>query len=315
MRPSTRFTLLINRLIFFLLLPALLFSVASSAAAQATPTELVSMSVELWPDYDRPSMLVLMTGVLPSGTTLPVELSLPIPEDAEIHAVASFNEAGALMSNNVYSVGNGQITLTTPSERFRVEYYAPYEVVDGNYSYTFEWLSDMAVGQMNVVVQQPLAAVDFSVDPAPVASDAERGDDLTYHTLPSRAVAAGEPFVVEISYTVDAPVLSAPSQSPISQPAATATEDGIDPLWFLIGAGVLALAGGAWYLGRYQARAGSRVRKPQPARPSASKPPAAKKPASSAGSAAPARFCHNCGQRAEPADAFCRKCGTPLKTD
>lgn len=314
MRPSIRLYPLINRLVFFLLLLVIFVAAASPAGAQSTLTSLQSMTVELWPDYDRPSMLVLITGALPAGTTLPVELSLPIPAGAEINAVASFNEVGALMSNNAYTVGDGQITLTTPSEGFHVEYYDPYETVDGNNSYTFEWISDMAVGQMNVVVQQPLAAVDFSVDPAPVVSSAERADDLTYHTLPSQAVAAGEPFTVEVNYTVDAPVLSAPSQAPVSQPAAATAGDGIDPLWFLVGAGVLALVGGAFFLGRYQSRAGSRARKPQPARPAktAARPPAA--PTQPKQTGAP-RFCHNCGHRAQPTDAFCRKCGTALKTD
>lgn len=317
MRPSTCLSRLYKRLALCLLLPVILFAAATSAGAQTTLTELQSMTVELWPDYDRPSMLVLMTGAVPAGTTLPVELSLPVPAGAEIHAVASFNEAGALMTNTAYTVDNDRLTLTTPSERFRVEYYSPYEVVDGNYLYTFEWLSDMAVGQMNVAVQQPLAAVDFTVNPTPAASSAERGDDLTYHTLPSRSVAAGELFTVEVRYTVDAPVLSVSAQTPISQAPPADAGDGIDPLWFLIGAGVLALAGGAFYLGRYQGRAGSRARKPQPARPARpTNAPAAKKPpASPAIPSATARFCHNCGNRAAPEDSFCRNCGTALKTD
>ena len=316
----THLPLVIKRLFVIFLLPVFLIAFVPPAGAQGTATELQSLAVELWPDYDRPSMLVLMTGTLPAGTTLPVPVTIPLPADAEINAVASVEEGGVLMSNPDYTIENGLLTLTSPTNRFHVEYYSPYEVDGNEHSYSFEWVSDLTIDQLTTVVQQPLAAVDFSVTPAATNSVANRGDDLTYHSLPPRTVAAGEPFTVEVRYTVDAPVLSAPAQSPASPIPATATNpsapatDGFDPLWLLIGAGVLALVGGAFFLGRYQSRAGSRARKPQPARPAktAARPPAAPTQPKQTGAT---RFCHNCGHRAQPTDAFCRKCGRALKTD
>lgn len=315
MRQMTPF---FNRLFIALLVS---LSVVGPIAAQSNPTQLTSLAVELWPDYDRPSMLVLLTAALPESTPLPATLTFPIPVGAEIHAVASFNEAGALMSDVDYTVEGGQITMTTPSNRFRVEYYTPYEVEGNEYSYTFEWITDLAVDQVTTVVQQPVAAVDFRLNPAATSSAAERGDGLTYHTLPSRPLSAGEPYTVDVAYTVDAPVLSAPSQSPLatqSSPAAAdaagATGTGFDPIWLLVGAGVLALVGAAWYIGQRQGRTSSRARKPQPTRATKSKAAGANRPASPGASSTP-KFCHNCGQRAQPGDTFCRSCGTQLKGD
>ncbi len=279
--------------------------------AQAEATRLTSLAVELWPDYDRPSVLVLLTGTLPGDVTLPATLALPYPAGAEIHAVASFNEAGALMSDVDYSAANGLLTLTTPSNRFRVEYYAPYTVNGNEYAFTFDWTSSLIIDEMTVVVQQPVAATDFRVTPAPTGSVA-RGDGLTYHTLEPRPVAANEPVTVALAYSVEAPVLSAPSQA---LPAATATSSAgaatstdISPWWLAAAAGALALIGGAWYLGRQQGRKASRSRKPQPSRPrprADSPTPPRKTP--------PARYCHKCGQAAQPGDTFCRHCGAQLK--
>ncbi len=307
--------------IALLFLAALLLVVGLPARAQTPADRLEALGVELWPDYDRPAMLVLLTGTLPAEAALPATVTIPLPADADVNAVASFNASGALMSDVDYTVEDGQITLDTPAARFRVEYYAPYEV-DGNaYSYTFDWLADVAVDAMTVIVQQPLAAVDFQVTPAAESSGAVRGDSLTYHTLPTRAVGAGEPFAVEIVYTVDAPVLSAPPVPTLAAGTGTSTAtstigdtggDGFNPLWLLAVVGALALIGAAWYLGQRQGRARARNRKPQPTRPaktSAAKPPAppaAKPPAA-------ARYCHNCGQPAQPNDTFCRHCGTQLK--
>ena len=289
---------------------------ASPAAAQSQSTQLDSLTVEMWPDYDRPSMLVLMTGTLPQNTPLPTTLTIPVPPGAEIHAVASFNATGALMSDVDYTVIGGQMTITTPSLRFRVEYYDPYQADGDRYTYTFNWqAADLSVANMSVVVQQPIAASDFSLTPAAVSSAAERGDGLTYHSLPARPVGAGELFTVVVAYTAAAPVLSAPSPefalgdepAPVTK-TTTVPSAGIDPLWFVAAAvAALALIGGAWYLGRRQGHAASKARKPQPVRP------AKTKPAKNAGGAT--RYCHQCGKPAQAGDTFCRHCGSQLKGD
>lgn len=306
-----------NRLFIIILLLTAPGAAARPAAAQTTSTQLAGLAVELWPDYDRPAMLVLLTAELPADAALPATLTIPVPAEADIHAVASFNEAGALMSDVDYTVNNGQMTLTTPANRFRVEYYAPYEADGNDYSYDFKWVSDLDVDQVTVVVQQPLAAVDFRIDPPASGVAAERGDSLTYHTLPPRPVAAGEPFVVAVTYSVEAPVLSAPTTSGVSDAAggAPAPSSGdFDPIWLLAGAGALALIGGAWYLGRQQGQASGRARKPQASPTRAKSEPKEKKAAAPPlKPSATARFCHNCGQRAHPDDTYCRSCGAELK--
>lgn len=319
MRLLTRF---FNRLIVAILLVTVFLAPIRPATAQSDVTQLSALAVELWPDYDRPSMLVLLTATLPEGTALPATLTFPLPAGAEVHAVASFNEVGALMSDVDYTVENERLTLTTPSNRFRVEYYAPYETEGNDYSYTFDWISDLAIEQATVVVQQPVAATDFRLSPA-AASVAERGDGLTYHTLPPRAVAAGEPFTVNVAYTMEAPALSAPPQSPVdesaistpTQEASGATSIGIDPIWLLVGAGALALAGGAWYLGQRQGRTAARHRKPQPTRPDKKKPAPGNSSTATTLVAGQTRYCHSCGRQAQPGDTFCRNCGTQLKAD
>lgn len=312
-------TLFFTRLFIALLVS---LSVVGPIAAQSNPTQLTSLAVELWPDYDRPSMLVLLTAALPESAPLPATLTIPLPTGAEIHAVASFNEAGALMADVDYTVENGQLTLTTPANRFRVEYYTPYQAEGGEYSYTFGWVSDLAIDQVTTVVQQPAAATDFRINPAATTSAAERGDGLTYHTLPSRPLGAGEPFTVEVAYTADEPALSAPPQTQPTTDANTTTPDpaaatgsGFDPIWLLVGAGVLALVGGAWYIGQHQGRSASRARKPQPTRATKPKATESKRPANSTRAASGPKFCHNCGRQSQPGDTFCRSCGTQLKED
>lgn len=291
---------------YILLLLSLLLLTAQTATAQTSEvTQLSDMSVELWPDYDRPAVLVLLTGTVPEGAALPATVRLPLPANADVFAVARFNDAGLLISDVEASSADGELTLTTPGRTFRVEYYAPYEVDGDQHSYRFEWLSDLAVDNMATVVQEPLAATGMTITPAPMSSAPERGDGLTYHRIAPQPVAAGQPYTVEFTYTVDAPVLSAP---PAEAAAATATPTSpalagdFNALWLLAIPALLALIGGAWYLGRRQAGGTGRRRKP----------PAARTTAVPKTSGA-ARFCHNCGRPAQSGDVFCRNCGTQLK--
>jgi len=302
------------------LLLLLLFTTVIPVAAQDETTELDQMVVELWPDYDRPAMLVLLTGTLPAATTLPATLSIPLPAEADIHAIARFTDEDVLISDVESTAADGRLTLTTAGRTFRVEYYVPYARDGSQTSYRFEWQSGLTIGSMSAVVQQPLAATNFAVVPEPNAAAADRGDGLNYHQIAARPLAAGEPFTVEVTYSVDAPVLSAPSQSPTAPTATPAAAgngplDGLSPWWLLAIPAALALLGGAWYLGR-QTGSG-RARKPRPAR--AAKPggprngSAPRGGGNSGANSGAAGFCHHCGQPAQPGDVFCRKCGTRLK--
>ena len=71
-----------------ILLLLLLLLVALPVAAQTEVTQLDTLTVELWPDYDRPAMLVILTGTLPESAALPATVTIPLPPEAEINAVA-----------------------------------------------------------------------------------------------------------------------------------------------------------------------------------------------------------------------------------
>ncbi len=295
-----------------LLLLLLLLLAAQPVAAQTEVTQLDTLTVELWPDYDRPAMLVLLTGTLPASATLPATVTIPLPAGAEVNAVARFNDVDVLVTDVEWTQGDGEMTLTTPARSFHVEYYSPYVSTENEVTYGFTWTAGLEIAGVAAVVQQPVAATDITIVPAPSGS-VTRADGLRYHQIDPRPVAAGEPFMVDVTYTVDTPVLSAPSVTPAgtATPAATATAatgggilGDLSPWWLLLIPAALALLVGAWALGR---RTGSgRARKPRPnraARPGATRP----------NGEGAARFCHHCGQPAQAGDVFCRKCGTRLK--
>lgn len=290
----------------WLLALLLLLGSVGTAVAQTPVTELETLTVDLWPDYDRPAMLVLLTGTLPADAPLPAEVTVPVPEGADLNAVARISDANVMTDDVEYTEGDGRVTFVTPDRRFRIEYYVPYDVEGTQHAYTFSWLAGLTVNELITFVQEPAAATNLVIDPDPISVAADRGDGLNYHTLPPQTVPAGQPYTVTVRYTMTEPQLST-ALLPDAPPAAeTAVVDNNLltnwPLWLAVVGLVLAGVGLAWQFSTR--RKTSRPRKPAPRR--ANRVPAAETDTP--------RFCHNCGQAAEPGDRFCRSCGTQLKT-
>jgi hypothetical protein len=298
-----------KRFIYCLLILVLLLVPTFSSQAQGQATAVDSLVIDFWPDYDQTSVLVLMTGTLPEGTAVPATVTLPLPDDARINAVAYLDAAEGLL-NTDFEVNGNQLTLTTPNLDFRVEYYLPYEANGSQRSFTFSWTSDMLVNQLEAKVQQPLAASGMVINPNPMEV-ATASDGFTYHLLPDQIIPAGQPFSISVNYTMSADELSVNrvdnSGTIDLQPGGpsttsdTATQSVNWPVVAGAAGGILIVAAlGFLFLGNQNR---SRVRKPRPNRPGKPVRP----------QAGGSKFCHNCGEAVNASDKFCRNCGTPVK--
>lgn len=321
-------SLLKSTLLLFLLL--LILGQPSRAQAQMTASTIESLAVDIWPDYDRPSVLILLTGILPADAALPATITLPIPADADLTAVARIGADDNLFADIPFDeTVPGQVTLTTPDPRFRVEYYIPYDLDGETRTFTFAWQADLSVTQMLVSVQQPVATEDMTTDPA-VFSVTPRQDGFQYHNLSPQEVPAGDSFSLAVNYSRAVSQLSAELLQPettigtttnsTTQPEAP-IESGLSwPTILLASGGVAVLAVGAWMMfgerrkaapqaARVKARPASKAAKSRSPKPDA----AAKVETAEAPPPSYAQFCHQCGQKSDPNDRFCRSCGTRLK--
>lgn len=276
---------------------------------QQPATSLEWLTVDLWPDYDRTSVLVLVTGSIATDVALPADVTVPLPQDADLNAVARISDENQMIDDIVFERGDSTLALTTPDRRFRIEYYVPYQSQGLQRTFSYSWTGGPPAEQVFVSVQQPQAATALTVQPEPETIDAG-SDGLRYHNLPVSRVEAGGRFTVEVSYTMSSEQLTAPGGAPAAAPdgagAASGSAGGsagfLETLNWPI---VLAVAGGAlllmaigWQV--FGARIATRrvPRKPRPLR---------------AVRGQEANFCHKCGTRAQAGDRFCRECGTELK--
>jgi hypothetical protein len=280
-------------LIFFMLMPM------TTGFAQKPVSVIDSLDIEIWPDYDRASVLVLLTGTLPRDTQFPASVTLPLPETAQLND----SKDGNMMADIVSSTDPaGTLTFITSDLRFRVEYYLPYIVDKSQRSFDYTWLAALTVNNLQLRVQRPTSASTLNTEPA-AANVVRSGDGFDYHIFPARAVPAGKPFPLHVDYKMIAAQLSATSlprqNTNIQTPAITNTQNtGFRINWAL----AAIVTGGLIFIGALIWQIASRRPSPNIRKPIDSRVERQSR----------TKFCHNCGEPIDESDRFCSSCGSEL---
>lgn len=297
----------------FLALFLLLACLTPRSVLAQEELRLPSVEVDLWPEYDRPNVLVIYRLTLPSSASLPQALHLRIPTSAEINAVAVRQTDGNLFTIPYEPQVAGdytEISFQATLPDVQIEYYDPGLVKEGSSRhFEYTWPGDYAVESMEVQVQQPVDATDMRISPN-LGNGVTAGNGLTYYTAEVGSLDAGQTFSITFDYNKPNDVLSYTTQQleasgPISDTTAGISFTTILP-WVLGILGVVLIAGGGiwyWQSGREPAQIKRRTRR---------------KPSAGPETAPPVQegayvYCHQCGKRAAPGDRFCRTCGTQLR--
>lgn len=280
--------------------------------AQTAPT-LTSLEVEIWPEFDRPSALVIVHGILPATASVPAAITWRIPAAAQLNATAYDAAAGGLLmaANTVTAAGPWQsVAFTVEALNFRLEYYDPALTIAGEArTLALQLPLDYAAQALTVRIQEPVDARNLTVDPA-FELLGTRDFGLNYYGKDYGAVPAGAPLALTLNYDKASATLSQAVVA-AAQPTQAVSIDTTAPIagavdWtpWLVGLGGLAglaLMGAAgWYVWQRNG-----------AREPAGRPRPRKRGAPT--NAAAGRFCTQCGQPLRAEDAFCRQCGTPTR--
>jgi hypothetical protein len=272
---------------------------------------LRSVTVDVWPEYDQPAVLVIYHISLSTDTKLPATLNLRIPAPAEVFAVAVADTTKGLL-NAPYdrSVQGSWATLkiTVNSRDVQVEYYDTL-IKNGTARHiVYEWAGDYAVEAFAIALQQPVGATEMVTEPA-LAKSSVGQDGFVYYQSAPLALTTGQAFTLTADYQKATDALSTtglpvqPTQPLNGNTPGQVTMSGALP-WILAGVGgallVVGIVGGfyMWKNGTRRSSA-SRKRHSQPQQVSEGD----------------AIYCHQCGKRAQQGDVFCRTCGMRLQKD
>ena len=224
------------------------------AAAQA-PIVLSGMLVQLWPEYDQPSMLVLYDFQVAPGTKLPTSLTIRIPKAANLTAVAVHGAGDALLnadySNSSSDEAWQSIAIQIVStDGYRVEYVQPLVRSGNERQFTYSWPGDYAVQNFNLSVRMPIDAA--SVRATPSLQTGEKDSTTYWLGQDFDAMPGGKEFKFELAYTRASESPAQPQQGlEPSQPLDAGTPGRVmigNYIPYFLGAlGVLLIAGGILY--------------------------------------------------------------------
>jgi len=308
--PPSRFRSLLFALLALLLLP--------QAARAANTPHFAALKISLWPEYDKPSVLVMYDLTLPETTDLPLSLNIRIPARAgKPYAVAYQDPSGNLVNADFqYTSGEtwGTISINAMTPNLHIEYYDPALTKDGaQRTFVFHWPGDFAIDALSLVVQQPTDATNFQITPA-MGTGVREDDGLVYYRTDMGALAAGQPFEVTVVYTKESNTLSKNTLRPQSNLSSGEPAQGevtwhkVMP-WAITALGVvLIVIGLVWYWASSRSIPVTSSR-PRHRRKRQPLPPETL----AAEDTDQVRYCPQCGMRAHPGDRFCRTCGTPLR--
>jgi hypothetical protein len=281
--------------------------------AQEAGPALESLTVELWPDFDRQGVLVIYFGQFASGAAPPDPISLLLPAGAELNAVAYQGDAGNLLNAEYETQVEGDSTrvdISSSGSNFWLEFYTPADSISregGTHSFAHTWGGDLAVEQLVWRVQQPATASGLTVEPGGGQMETD-AFNLPVYRVETGALPAGQTASVSVTYqkgddALTTSVLQAQAQ-PEAQAAAPAAEPAspspalprnLLPIVLAV-VGVALLAVGVVVFLR-SGQEGAR--------------PAGRQAAGH--ERAPGGYCTNCGNALQPGDKFCRECGTPVE--
>jgi hypothetical protein len=254
-------------------------------------------------------MLVIYDLRLPADTTLPVSITLRLPKDANLVAVASQAADGSLLNADYQgpTAGDGWQTIAVQiptAAIYHIEYYEPLSRAGDERDFSYLWAGDYAVDDLAISVRLPRDATNVSSDPSMESS--LDPDGTPYLRKDFGALGAEQQLPLQLTYKKSSDSLTASRQDlQPSQPLGAGTPGRVmlsNYLPYILGVlGMALIVGGAVYF--WQSSRGRVLARERRHRRASERE-------DRQGSEV---YCHQCGTRAHPGDRFCRVCGIRLR--
>jgi hypothetical protein len=270
-----------------------------------------AVRVEVWPEFDKPAVLVIYHITLAPDVALPAAMTVRIP--VKENAVAYLDASGALLQLIYESKVEGGwtlLTFTAPTDSIQVEYYDTL-VTDGAARHVvYQWPGDYATDSLIINFLQPLDATDLKLDPEPVSNKTDANGLVQYQIdFLSRAVGETATLTADYQKTTDRLSASLPQVQPSApldnNAQGKVTLSALLP-WLVGGVGFLLIVFGLMIGLNYWRGTGQK---------SGERKRHAAARHEEEGDTDQAYYCPQCGKRAQPADQFCRTCGARLRRD
>jgi len=202
-----------KKVLLVLLFAALLFP---NAVVAAEGMELKNFSVDIWPEYDDPRVLVIYQGTFVntgnSDFTGYVKFNIPkfeIPKEGQISMACEIVNGGnhSCQPYNLEDKGDyvelswKTTRVIKPGQEYPVFlefYYLPFTSEPAK-SFNYDFISNYDIQALTVNIKQPLRSEEFKVTPQPLTTNVD-SKGFSNHKLNYSDLSAQEKLNYEIAY-------------------------------------------------------------------------------------------------------------------
>ena len=273
-----------------------------------TQIQFNRVDVSLLPEFNLPSVLVITEIQLGTETPLPDELNLQIPADSEILTISNLEADGHFSTLHIEEEVSGDwknVIFSPTTATIRIEYYDPNLVRQGDQrAYEYRWLSSYPAESFSLSFRRPSGASDIISDP-PMEKSLDDIAEYEFYAIDAGPIPAGEEFAVSISYLKSSgspayPPLEVEPAVPVNEATPGRAPSPMSVVMWLLTVAVAVLIMLVIYYGWFKANV---INKND-------------RMVQGVGIMNPEKqvvFCHECGKRSRPGDAYCSNCGTELR--
>lgn len=276
-------------------------------------THLAVLEVDLRPEFDQTDMLVIYHLVLAEDQKLPASMTVRVParvlKPTTVQAVDSSDGSMTPLPFTVKSEENWLfVSFTAPTSEINFEFHDPLLIKDNKVrNYQFLWAGDYQIDNLSIYIQEPMGASNVIITPS-LGSPKTGENGLVYYYSQLGGLSLGTGFSIGIQYEKETDALSLPQLQVEPSGSLDDSTPGRVTLmelvpWLIGFALILMVAGGFWWLWvirhsphhekkYFRHRTTINLKKD---------------------SGSDHIYCHECGQRAEKGDIFCRVCGSRLR--
>lgn len=190
------------RINFWLICFILLAGLGAPSLAQES-SALSELTIRLWPEFDRPEVLVILQGTVDESASLPAVVSLPLPPEVDQpFVVASAETDGPLIEVSTFEVQPGEdanwVTFQTEQPNIWLEYYDDLQIEGDRRTYAFQWPGGLEIATASFEVLQPLGVDELEVDPT--ASPELQEDGQVHYIGQLGTIAQSDQFQIQLNY-------------------------------------------------------------------------------------------------------------------
>jgi hypothetical protein len=285
----------------------LVLNAPSIAGAQAE-RRLEQLQIDLWPEHDRPEMLIIFRGTLSAEVPLPASVTIRVPARVGEPSAVAYNDGSGDLLLASFSTSTTDdwlaVTLETPERDFQLEFYDGLARAGDERSYTLAWSGDYAVDELSYILLPPSGASQIETQPELLPSP--QGAGSTLYGASVGGLPAGQESQVSVTYRGGAGVTT----ESLSLATREQNRSGALIAGTAVSGLALVIGGVVWYTRRTKSqpaqlsqdqrrrkKRGRRVSKTQPTK----------------GETSAAAYCTKCGRPLDVDDRFCGSCGTPVQ--